>query len=130
MIAHFKRPQQMVPGTSMPPIQLNDSQLNALAAFLLKLNARNAEALQNAPQLAVEGAMIYQANRCGVCHQVNGAGMKLGPPLNGVNRRRTREWVEQHFLEPQKLSPGTIMPAYKFSRRELEAITSYSMALD
>ena len=38
MIQHFKRPSAMRPGSSMPPIQLSDAQLNALAAFLLKLN--------------------------------------------------------------------------------------------
>jgi cbb3-type cytochrome oxidase cytochrome c subunit len=55
--------------------------------------------------------------------------MKMGPPLNGLAKRRTRDWVEFHFLEPQKYSPGTIMPAYKFSRREMDRITSYLMAL-
>lgn len=129
MIAHFKRPAQMVPGSSMPPIQLSDSQLNALAAFLLQLNAKNAEGLHRAPAFAVDGALVYQANRCGACHQVNGVGVKLGPPLNGLVARRTRDWVEQHFFEPQKLSPGTVMPAYKFSPRDSDRITTYLLAL-
>lgn len=129
MIKHFKAPEQVIPGSSMPPIRLSDSQLNALAAFLLKLNEKNAAALQSAPEFAVEGAVIYQAHRCGTCHVVNGYGMKMGPPLNGLAKRRTRDWVEFHFLEPQKYSPGTIMPAYKFSRREMDRITSYLMAL-
>ena len=129
MIAHFKRPQELVPGSAMPPIQLNDSQLNALAAFLLKLNPKNAAALQSAPDYAVDGAMVYQQFRCGACHQVNGVGMKVGPPLNGLGRRRTREWVVQHFLEPQKLSPGTVMPPYRFPPKDLERITAYLLKL-
>ena len=104
MIQHFKRPAAMVPGSAMPAIQLSDAQLNTLAAFLLKLNARNAEALQLAPDFAVEGALIYQKNQCGSCHIVNGVGVKLGPPLNGLKRRRTQEWVEKHFQNPQALS--------------------------
>jgi ubiquinol-cytochrome c reductase cytochrome b subunit len=129
MIAHFKRPSSLVPGSSMPPLQLSDSQLNALAAFLLKLTGRNAEALQSAPQFAVDGAMIYQQHRCGACHQLNGSGMKLGPALNGLGRRRSREWVVQHFAEPQKLSPGTVMPPYRFASRDLDRITTYLMDL-
>jgi ubiquinol-cytochrome c reductase cytochrome b subunit len=129
MIAHFKNPAEVVPGSAMPPIQLSDAQLNALAAFLLQLTPRNARALISAPDFAVEGAMIYQANRCGACHIVNGVGMKVGPPLNGLRARRSREWVIAHFLDPQKLSPGTIMPAYRFSPRELERITNYLMSL-
>jgi cbb3-type cytochrome oxidase cytochrome c subunit len=113
----------------MPPIQLADSQLNALAAFLLKLTPKNIEVLSEAPDFAVEGAMIYQQNKCGMCHQINGVGQKLGPPLNGVAERRQRDWVEQHFLDPQKLSPGTTMPAYRFNARDLDKITTFLMQL-
>jgi ubiquinol-cytochrome c reductase cytochrome b subunit len=129
LIAHFKRPSEVVPGSHMPPVLLSDSQLNTLAAFLLKLNAANAAALDSAPAFAVEGAMVYQQHKCGSCHQINGAGIKMGPPLNALAQRRSREWVEEHFVNPQKLSPGTVMPAYKFSSRDLDRITSYLMAL-
>jgi len=129
MIAHFKRPSAMRPGSSMPPIQLNDAQLNSLAAFLLKLNPDNATALSNAPEFAVQGALIYLANRCGSCHTVNGVGMKIGPPLNGLAKRQSRSWVEEHFLDPQKLSPGSFMPPYKLSAKDLDNLTSYLFAL-
>lgn len=129
MIQHFKRPSQIVPGSSMPPIQLSDSQLNSLAAFLLKLNARNASALENAPDFAVKGALLYQANNCGACHQVNNVGMKLGPPLNGLMKRRTRAWIERHFIDPQKMSPHTIMPPYKLPAKDMENLISYLLVL-
>jgi mono/diheme cytochrome c family protein len=129
MIEHFKRPASMVPGTSMPAIQLSDSQLNALAAFLLKLTPRNAEALAHAPDFAVQGALLYQAKNCGACHLANGVGMKIGPPLNGLARRRTKTWVARHFTDPQALSPGSIMPPYRFTNRETENLTAYLFTL-
>jgi ubiquinol-cytochrome c reductase cytochrome b subunit len=129
MIEHFKRPSVIRPGTSMPPIQLSDAQLNSLAAFLLKLNPNNATALDNAPDFAVQGALVYQANRCATCHMVNGVGMQLGPPLNGLSKRRSRSWVEEHFADPQKLSPGSFMPPYKLSPRDLNNLTTYLFAL-
>jgi ubiquinol-cytochrome c reductase cytochrome b subunit len=129
MIAHFKRPSAIRPGSSMPPIQLSDSQLNALASFLLKLNDQNATALDNAPDFAVEGALIYQANRCGACHLVNGVGMRIGPPLNGLAKRQTRSWVTDHFMDPQKLSPGSIMPPYRLPQKDLDNLTSYLFSL-
>jgi quinol-cytochrome oxidoreductase complex cytochrome b subunit/cytochrome c551/c552 len=129
MIQHFKRPSAMRPGTSMPAIQLSDSQLNALAAFLLKLNPTNATALDTAPEFAAQGALVYQKNQCGTCHLVNGVGMKIGPPLNGLARRETRSWVEDHFRDPQKLSPGSIMPPYRLPQKDLENLTSYLFAL-
>ncbi|HUQ93784.1 MAG TPA: cytochrome b N-terminal domain-containing protein [Bryobacteraceae bacterium] len=129
IIAHFKAPQQLVPGSSMPPVHLPDAQLNSLAAFLLKLNAKNAQDFRDAPQREVEGAMVYQQNRCAACHQVNGAGVKLGPELNGLSQRRDKDWIEGHFAEPQKFSPGTVMPPYRFAPRDLERITSYLLQL-
>jgi ubiquinol-cytochrome c reductase cytochrome b subunit len=129
MIAHFKRPSAMRPGSSMPPIQLSDSQLNALAAFLLRLNPDNASALDNTPEFAAEGALVYQSNHCASCHKVNGSGMTIGPPLNGLSKRQTRSWVMDHFADPQKLSPGSVMPPYRFSQRDLDNLTAYLFAL-
>ncbi len=129
MIAHFKQPQQNMPGTSMPAIQLSNSQMNALAAFLLKWNPKNARELEAAPAFAVEGAMVYQGQKCGICHQVNGVGQKMGPSLNGVAGRRSREWMEEHFRDPQKMSPGSPMPPYKFSSRDMDRIVSYLLEL-
>lgn len=129
MIDHFKRPSTLVPGSSMPPIQLSDAQLNALAAFLLKLTPKNADALGNAPDFAVEGALLYQSKNCGGCHLANGVGMKIGPPLNGLAKRRTKSWVAQHFVKPQALSPGSIMPPYQFSRREMDNMVAYLFTL-
>lgn len=129
MLEHFKAPQQKMPGTSMPPIHLPDSQLNALAAFLLKLNPQNAKELRDAPQAAVDGALVYQQNRCNACHQVNGTGAKLGPPLNGLAKRRDKVWVEGHFADPQKFSPGTTMPPYRLQPRDMERLTSYLLSL-
>ncbi len=129
LIEHFKRPQQLRPGTQMPAIQLSDSQLNALAAFLLRVTPANVDALADAPQFAVEGALVYQQNRCGMCHFVNGVGMKVGPGLNGVASRRDREWLEKHFEDPQSTSPGSVMPPYRFSPREMDRLVSYLLAL-
>ena len=129
LMEHFKHPEVMRPGSSMPPVQLTTPQMASLAAFLVKLTPDNATALEAAPQAAVEGAMLYRTNQCHVCHQVNGVGMKTGPNLNGVAQRRTREWLEQHFVDPQKLSPGTTMPAYKFSSRDMDRMLTYVMSI-
>jgi ubiquinol-cytochrome c reductase cytochrome b subunit len=129
MIDHFKRPSALVPGSPMPPIQLTNQQLNALAAFLLKVNRNNAESLMDTPAFAVHGAMVYQGHGCGACHMVNGVGMKIGPPLNGLDKRRNRDWVVKHFLDPKATSPGTIMPPYKLPQQEMDDLTSYLLSL-
>jgi ubiquinol-cytochrome c reductase cytochrome b subunit len=129
MIQHFKRPSAMRPGTAMPPIQLSDAQLNSLAAFLLKLNPANSSALGNAPDFATAGALVYQAKQCGGCHMVNGNGAKIGPPLNGLAQRRSRSWVEEHFANPDALSPGSMMPPYALSPKDMANLTAYLFSL-
>jgi ubiquinol-cytochrome c reductase cytochrome b subunit len=83
----------------------------------------------NTPAFVVHGAAVYHSNHCSVCHAVNGVGGKLGPALNGLSKRQTRSWVEQHFVDPQKLSPGTIMPPYKLSAADMNNLTSYLFSL-
>jgi cbb3-type cytochrome oxidase cytochrome c subunit len=73
--------------------------------------------------------MVYESNKCNACHQVNGVGQKLGPALDGVGQRRDRAWLEKHFADPEGTSPGTIMPAYKFSPADMDAICKYLLQL-
>lgn len=129
MIRHFKNPSEVVPGSSMPPIALGDADLNALAAFLLKLTPQNATGVASAPDEVVRGAQIYEAQECGNCHMVNGVGAKVGPPLNGLARRRDAKWVEEHFANPSGLSPGSIMPPSHFSPADMKAIVEYLFSL-
>jgi ubiquinol-cytochrome c reductase cytochrome b subunit len=113
----------------MPAAALSDAQLNSLAAFLLKLNPDNATALADAPEFATQGALVYQSHQCGACHRVNGVGMQVGPPLNGLATRQTRSWVVDHFANPQKLSPGSPMPPYQFSPKDLDNLMAYLFSL-
>src|SRR5256885_12594581 len=53
-------------------------QMNSLSAFLLKLNSDNATSLLNeTPEYAIEGAMVFEHSGCVNSHRVNGNG-KIG----------------------------------------------------
>ena len=121
LVEHFKQ--------SAPAVQLKDGQWKALAVFQTKLTDPMREALESAPPYAADGAAVYQANNCGVCHQVNGVGMKTGPPLSRIAMHREKQWIIDHFNDPQKMSPGTVMPAYKFNGQDMESITHYVLML-
>ena len=129
LVPHFKNPAKVVPGSTMPPVQLSDPDLNALSTFVLKLTADNEDSIMAAPDYVVQGALVYQENHCNSCHQVAGVGQKLGPALDGVGQRHDRAWLEQHFADPQGTSQGTIMPAYKFSPADMDAICKYLLQL-
>lgn len=129
MIPHFKNPAQIVPGSSMPPVQLDDAGLNALSAFVLKLTPQNEQGLMSAPDFAVQGATLYQTKHCDACHQIQGVGKKVGPPLDNIGAHRDRAWLEKHFIDPRSLSPGSMMPPYKFTPPEMDAICKYLLQL-
>jgi len=124
LIEHFRQPSPSSPAT-----QLNGMQLKTLATFVAKRDDNDVEAWQSAPQPAVDGAMVYNASQCAVCHTLNGSGGKMGPVLNGLSDRRARDWVVGHFADPPKYSPGSTMPPYKFNPHDLDAITSYLLQI-
>ena len=53
----------------------------------------------------------------------------MGPQLNGLGDRRTREWLHAHFVAPRQVSPGSIMPPYHFSQKEEDELVRYLFSL-
>jgi quinol-cytochrome oxidoreductase complex cytochrome b subunit/cytochrome c2 len=129
LVPHFKNPSKIVPGSAMPPIDLPTADLNALSLFVLKLTPQNEAALLTAPDFVTQGATVYQANHCDSCHQIDGTGSTLAPALDGVGLRHDRAWLEKHFADPASVTKGSIMPPYKFSAVDLDAICKYLLQL-
>jgi ubiquinol-cytochrome c reductase cytochrome b subunit len=129
LIPHFKNPSQVVPGSIMPPVDLPNADLNALALFVLTLTPQNEQALEAAPDFVTQGAMVYQFNHCNACHQINKVGSTLAPALDGVGLRHDRPWLEKHFADPDSVTKGSIMPPYKFTPPDLDAICKYLLQL-
>jgi cbb3-type cytochrome oxidase cytochrome c subunit len=113
----------------MPPIQLSDAQLSALSAFVIALNPETKPVFNSIPAFVAEGAVVYQNNRCALCHRLNGTGGLAGPALDMVGRRHDRVWLEKHFANPQSVSPGSSMPPFKLGSRATEALCDYLLAL-
>ncbi|MBM3768073.1 MAG: c-type cytochrome, partial [Acidobacteria bacterium] len=109
---------------------LRDLQWRQLANFMRnRLDDESVSSLQEAPQAVVRGAQLFMARNCGICHSINGTVARNGPPLNGVAKRRDRAWMEGHFLDPQRFSPGTAMPPYKFTSDEMGNMLAYMETL-
>ncbi len=61
-----------------------------------------------------EVVVVHQSNHCST--------------LNGLAKRQTRGWV-QHFTNPQQLSAGSIMPAYKLAPGDMRSLVDYLFTL-
>jgi ubiquinol-cytochrome c reductase cytochrome b subunit len=129
LMAHFMDPAAVTPHSVMKPVNLSDTALKELLALMFTLTPENGDVVDSAPEFAVQGALLFQKNACGTCHAVNGAGGKIGPPLNGLAGRRNEAWVIQHFQNPQMMVPKTPMPAYKFNSSDMQNIVSYLFTL-
>jgi putative heme-binding domain-containing protein len=55
---------------------------------------------------AAKGAASF-APLCGICHQVNGAGIDFGPNLSDIGTRKTKEQIIESIIDPNKvIEPG------------------------
>ena len=124
LLEHFTQPD-----ADGAPTRLSALQRRSLVALVTERDDRGVDVWARRPQEAIAGALLYDARQCAFCHTLNGSGNKRAPVLNGLAARRTRDWVEGHFANPKAFSPGTQMPAYRFTPQELDAITGYLMAI-
>lgn len=94
--------------------------------------------------LPARGARLATERGCQGCHVIDGKGGLLGPDLTGEGgkapsqfnfthvageeARSTSVWLAAHFLEPAKVSPGSVMPAVR-DPRHADALTAYMLSL-
>lgn len=66
---------------------------------------------------------------CRACHSVAGVGGVVGPPLDEVKNRKTREELLAWIADPQTIKPGTAMPQLPLTQEQLNEIVDYLLSL-
>lgn len=70
---------------------------------------------------------------CSACHMVGGQGGTVGPALDGVASRYTREELDEWLHDPQSVRPGTAMPnpeSLGIDDAQLEELSTWLMTLE
>ena len=99
--------QRGIPGTAMPDLDLSDSQIANLMAYLETLSPKGGSAGAAEGDVAEGRSLFVGAGGCVSCHRVNGTGGFLGPDLSDVGRRRWASFLRRALLEPSaEISPG------------------------
>ena len=129
LIQHFRNPGQAKSDSAPGSPHLSLPQLSALAIFVENLKPDSIATLEAMSQQYVDGAQTFVTGGCASCHKVNGVGGEVGPALNGLASRRSEQWVRDHFVSPQRLSPGSIMPPYHFTEADEKALIAYLFSL-
>jgi nitric oxide reductase subunit C len=58
------------------------------------------------------GAALIQQEGCLACHSLGDQGENMGPRFEWIGGRRNASWIADYIADPQKVSPGTKMPAF------------------
>ena len=65
---------------------------------------------------------IVKKYNCVVCHTVGDRGGTVGPILNNVGYRRSKDWIRTWLKDPNAVKNGTPMPLFPFSPTELDQV--------
>ena len=97
---------------------------------LLGISLRNLYGIPRVDPSVARGKALFAQHHCVACHRVHGEGGNVGPDLSYVgDRRPDRQWHIQHFRDPQSVSPGSIMPKFALSDKEMNDLASYVLSL-
>jgi cytochrome c2 len=71
-------------------------------AAAVQANTRESAGAQGDP---AKGKEVFAAQKCSVCHKVNGVGGAIGPDLGGIGLKRDAAWLAKYLPNPAALDP-------------------------
>jgi cytochrome c2 len=81
-----------------------------------------------------DGATVYVAKKCQLCHAINGKGNKLGT-LDGVGSKLSADEIKEWLVDPKGMTTKTkatrkpLMLETKMTPAELDALVVYMLSL-
>jgi putative heme-binding domain-containing protein len=93
--------QNGIPGTGMPPNNLQDFQAEIVVAYLRSLSTSGRATTGNGD--AARGKALFEGKaNCASCHRVNGVGSRISPDLSDIAALRRTVEIERSLLEPNE----------------------------
>jgi mono/diheme cytochrome c family protein len=152
IVAHFRSPQAMTPGSVMPQFNFTEQETRALTEFLLSFSDTNVIGFLKVPAAvtAVErGKAVYRKYGCMGCHGLDGRGevpnpnaktAQQVPGLKYVAEGYTKAELQKRILDgqreipvmdPKKPPAPLYMPAWrgKITDGEVGDLVEYLMSL-
>jgi mono/diheme cytochrome c family protein len=131
---YFKVPYSLRPILTerMPNLGLSGDEIKTLVDYMEKVfigDSLAADIPVNEATIA-KGKILYSEKyACQACHQINGKGGFVGPPLDKVASRLEPGWISHWLKNPQAYKPQSIEPNNNLTDQEAEALTAYLMTL-
>jgi len=128
LLPYLERGKERNPGRR-PTVIVTGAVFLILVFFLLGISIGQISAVAVKDPSAAAGKDIYQRLQCSGCHRIHGTGGAVGPDLSFVGDVRDADWLTRHFKDPQAVVPGSIMPKFNLSDKELRDLTAYMLSL-
>ncbi len=138
----LKDPQAMFPGErKMTNYNFTDQEIDEVIAFFewcgeVDLNGFPAKpplgrvVIAPVVQSKVKQPAIFTTKTCAGCHSVAGQGGNIGPALDTIGARLTREQVHEQIVNPRKVEAGKMqMPVIPMTPEEVNTLVDYLMNL-
>lgn len=138
LVHWLKDPASYFAQSRMPNFSLPDDDANTLADFLLSFkNFPNNAQLEPLPAALVSpteaqkaklvelGSTRFREARCISCHSINGRGGYVATDLGKVASKVSEEWLYNYLKYPKRFQPGVLMPRFRFTEQELQAVVAY-----
>ncbi len=100
---------------------------------------------KNAPKKALSetasiklGQKLYKQYQCFDCHSLNGKGCKDGILLDGLGKKRTKAFIREHIVDPDKhfdkhpaafTTDMNLMPPQNLEPYEIDSLVDYLHSL-
>jgi len=120
--------QNGIPGTAMPPNNIQDYQAIIILAYLRSV-ASAGHSVSGDGDAARGKALFEGKGNCLTCHRVNGNGSRVGPDLSEIGLLRRTSELEQSLLDPD----AEVLPQNRYYRvvtRTGETITGRLLNAD
>jgi mono/diheme cytochrome c family protein len=132
---YFRVPYSLRPILTerMPNLFLSDGEIRTLTGYMeTNFIADSLERPASKDEAAVSKGkgLYFEKYACQACHQIEGKGGYVGPPLDKLNQRLKPGWVFHWLKNPQAFKPASIEPNNRLSDEEADALTAYLMTLN
>jgi len=133
----LKDPHEYSEKARMPNFMLSDEEIENIADFLVSLS-RNKRDLVVAADPDVEegtyqrGRAVYNKSRCVICHPREGKGGAVKYVYAAdhamIANKVSKDWLSRWMKNPKAYFPGTKMPHFRFTDKEIDDLVAYMSA--
>ncbi len=131
LVRWIQNPKHVRPDTNMPNFNFTREEAEYIASYLWQISGLKAGGgnKQFSSDLIAQGKDLFANKGCYVCHRDGDIGSKFAPNLFNIGEKLNYDYTVKWLLNPKEYQPQTVMPSFRLSQNEAEAIAAYLSTL-